>query len=413
MPPKKAKARKVVKRSRKSAVRKAPKRKVVKPRKVPTRKTKPRKTTRKAPRKQPRKPAMVVPKPAREQPSRCKEVENLIGPIELDILDHPQTGQRIVLLGDMHVLRNKCAPDTKCGTPIFLYLHQLFDQYVGSEPLDFFLEVEFAEEVRGTQLLKDPKNLAIMKQYLTETNAYDNFLSSLRVYYFNCFQKIKTQCEYNKKPIRFHYSDVRDGVIHSGTEDETKLVVKQLQELGKLENENEVKEKHIRFLIEFVDHVRTRDVDYFFRLTKIDKQLKHIKNPEIVKLLRIYAFDNMDTKITNFDAGLFQEALAVMLEQVKRNELPIIGKTTFGKIRMSTLASGLAPFFDIYTLARIFRHNMKRVIVYAGSFHTRVMKSFLVDKMGFQVTVSKQSNDETSSSFQCISLKGVPQPWFQ
>jgi hypothetical protein len=113
-----------------------------------------------------------------------------------------------------------------------------------------------------------------------------------------------------------------------------------------------------------------------------------------------------------------------MLQSVTKGDLPTVRNdpfdphwvTTDKLIRFKDLVHTLtiftlAPLFDIYTLARMIRFDMKRVIIYAGSFHTKTMRTFLLKHLGFQSTKSIQSQTR-KKNFQCISMKGVPQPWF-
>jgi hypothetical protein len=321
----------------------------------------------------------------------CKEVKTLIGPIELDILDHPQTKRRIVLLGDQHINEYTCPSDAECKSFIFVYLQKLFEQYVGTEYLDFFLEIPFMEEIRERVKIytKFPKfHEKLIKPQFEQGYIEENFLHTLEIYFLNCFRTIKTQCEFHKKPIRFHYADVRSGVIHSETKEDVRIVIKQLQEIYNL-HEDQVKNKHLSFLLELMKRIEDRDVNYFFRLTKIDKQLKRI-DIHTSQLLHTYMLNHLKNIDYNY-------------KSIQDN---------FVKLRKFVIGYVLRGLLDVYVLSRIIRHNMKQVIIYAGMGHTSEIKQFLVTHMGFQISISKTSKTRKSDSFQCISLKNVPQPWF-
>jgi hypothetical protein len=352
-----------------------------------------------------------------KETEKCKDVENLIGPIELNILDHPQTGARIVLLSDKHVDEKKCPTGSRCGMPIWTYLENVFKQFKSRDKddfLDFFLEYEFAQEQRDALAnYPTPQDLSLLQQHLSQGNVIFNFISSLRVYFHNCWERIKTQCEFHGKQIRFHYSDVRSGAIHKTIAEADKVIVKQLQEIYKVrETPDKVKEWHIKLLLTFIDKFEQGDIDYFFRLTKIDKQLKRIENKSIVPLF--YEYVKHDTqrelKLGNFQR--YREQGKEMLENVRKGNPPtaLYGQISFLDFVRHIIGGVFTPLFDVYTLARMIRLNMKKVIIYAGWFHINDMKRFLIDKLGFRVTASREST--TKDSFQCISLKGVPQPWF-
>ncbi len=343
-----------------------------------------------------------------EQKTECKEVKNLIGPIELDILDHPTTGVRIVLLGDVHVNQKRCPSKERCGVPIFLYLQQLFQQYTGSEFLDFFLEIPFTDDFETRGDMWFPTTRKKLKAQIITGEVYETFIHSLMVFFYECFQKSKKQCEfYNNPYIRFHYSDVRGGVIHSESEDESIEVINQLRAI-----KTEVpKEKHVKFLLSVIKRFQDGDIDYFFKLSKIDKQFKRLKMDDkdsFVRNLRILMIVHMQDK--EIFADILREKAEQILAEMKQSRDPLDGKR-FIELYYLVIGSLLSPLFDIYTLARIFRFRMKQVIIYAGQIHTDRIKQFLLNEMGFKQTVSRRSDDK-GSNFQCIDMKNVPQPWF-
>lgn len=319
----------------------------------------------------------------------CKKAEYLVGPVELDILDHAQSGTRIVFLGDIHVNMKKCPSKARCTVPIWSYLQNLFEQYEGKEPLDFFLEIEFAEEMRNiSPVLKRHESV---KQDIAEGNVFNNYLQSLRIHFYECFQEIKNMCKFYSKPIRFHYSDIRSGVIHSETETKERIDIRQIRGIykhGGIGSKENLTQNDINFLKKLIDKAHDGNIDYFFHLTKIDKQLREIEqvNSSIAQGLREYMGQHLKIFVQR-DVSDFYERLELIWLFL------------------------LAPLFDVYTLARIFRHNMTQVIVYAGSMHTNAMKKFLMQYFGFKHTVSVQSKTK-NKHFQCIPLKNVPQPWF-
>lgn len=386
----------------------------------PTRKVKPKraKPIRRKPTKPAKKPRKRPTQKPLEKPTECKQIENIFGPVQFYILDRKSDGARVVLLGEEHVNETKCPAKSRCGVPVWTYLEQLFQQYTGPEPLDFFLEVRFGEDTRwrrNYRVLDDPKTYEYNKRNLEAKREY-GFIQPLFVNFYRCFQKVKEHCEfYNKRNIiRFHYSDVRAGAIHSGTSSEDQVTVKEWQRLQSV-LEKDVKPADIRFNLMIIDKYEKSDWEYFFRLTKIDKQLRRIDNPTIVRAFYDMMTFHKNDMIRRDYIPLFKDIANAMLANVTNGRLPEtrVGGHVFTFYRLHFEVTGhlLEPLFEIYTLARMVRLKMKRVIIYAHEGHNETAKRFLLNVLGFEVTKSIRSSTR-GSNFQCISMKSVPQPWF-
>lgn len=380
--------------------------------------------------KHPRRPKLQV---KRKLPStKCRQIERLYGPVELDILDNKQSGVRVVLLGDMHTNRTKCPPKTKCGALIWYYLDSLFASYQNQEKLDFFLEIPVLDQEQEVRMAPE-RAQERKRDMITKNQPYRNYLSSLHVYFYNCWQRTKTMCQFFGKPIRFHYSDVREGVWHSGTEFEDRVMIKMIRELMNIEN-IDVKLHHKNILRSLLEKFIKSDLNYFFRLTKIDKQLNRIPDDGLWGDGREIRYQLSQMMMDHFTKGRdFAQLAQLILDEMIQTKLPIIQKTdenekavyfltkmvefgTPNMIKFTELVRFVigplwSPLFDIYTLARMVRLEMRRVIVYAGMAHTQRIRSFLVTHLNFRRTVGVESKKQ-GRDFQCVSLKGVPQPWF-
>lgn len=323
-----------------------------------------------------------------------KECENILGPVSIHILDHKLDGSRIVLLGDIHKIDPKCLGKKQpCGTIIYNYLDSVFRNYDQKEFLDFFIEEEF-----------DPL-------FRPEMDFKQNYLLSLRSYFHNCLQKQKSNCIYPKN-IRFHYSDVRQGVIHTSLDEKTKDVVTQLQKIQELwDNKRGVTNKDIRLVETLLTKFKQKDVDWFFRFSKIDKQLKHISDKRYEQLFRMYLTDRMIhlEVLAEMIQERFNEFQSLFKKQKKLSDNEM--RFEFLGIYESIIAYLVQSLFDIYTLSRMVRFNMKRVIIYAGELHIDIMRDFLVEHMGFKQTLVYNSNKE-NKNFQCIPRKFIGEPWF-
>ncbi len=343
--------------------------------------------------------------PKRKPKKQCLKTEYLVGPIEFDILERSD-GARVVLLGDRHDHEDKCPTGAECRMNIVQYLDNFFQNYNYPEPLDFFLEIDVPEA--RSKYLSDEKLMTKSRQWIKEGDVDISFLSSLNIYFLNCLQKTKTKCEYNrKKQIRFHYSDVRSGVIHSKTRSEHAVFIKDLQELSK--RTSDFGAKHFAILRKLITQFLAAgddDVNFFFHISKIDKQLGAIAktNPNLHQELGMVMFRHMKQeakRAENVLADLTVAEKSLKFPELKR-QVDKIGSNSVHMI----LGMLLTPLFDIYTLARIIRHDMKQVIIYAGANHTKRIKRFLELFMGYENIVSRQSED------QCIDLHGIFQPWF-
>ncbi len=379
--------------------------------------------------KHPRRPKLHT---KRKPPSKkCRQIERLYGPVELDILDSKSTGVRVVLLGDMHTSRTKCPPKTKCGALIWYYLESLFTSYQSIQPLDFFLEIPFLDLEDEVRMV--PEQAAQLKQELVAKNQpHRNYLSSLHLYFYNCWQRTKTLCQFFGRPIRFHYSDVREGVWHSGTEFEDRITIKMIRELLNVEN-IDVQLHHKNILHLLLEKFLKSNIKYFFGLTKIDKQLNRIKDQGELDARDIkYQLSQLmlDHMIKGRDFAQFAQSI---LKEMIGTKLPVVVKTNeneraiyyltkmtefgtpnmvkFTELVRFVIGPLFSPLFDIYTLARMIRLEMKNIIIYAGMAHTQRIRQFLMQHLGFTRTVGVTSKKQ-GRDFQCVSLKGVPQPWF-
>lgn len=332
----------------------------------------------------------------------CQRVETLLGPIELDILDHPETKARVVLLGDRHENKQKCEFKPRCGLPVYLYLQHLFEEYKGKEPLDFFFETPFAGLYRIEETYEqDEFNKIFEGAKVGQTLSELGFMHVTGIFFKKCLQSIKTQCDFYGKPIRFHYSDVRQGIIHQGMDNSDQEIIKEIRAIRQKVNEGALFTKRdVAFVVKIMQKVLDGDVAFFTKLTKIDKQFKKIKDPYIVEKLR-----NVIHQSFSNIRGVIESELEDMLE-----DLPPERHYIYRAISTLVFSVAMAPLVDVYILSRMFRHDMKRVIIFAGAEHTKKMKQFLIEHMGFKATSSETS--ESGNSFQCIDMRNVPQPWF-
>lgn len=331
---------------------------------------------------------------------KCHQTESLSGPYQLEVLDRKYDDARVVLLSDVHWHDVTERSDEPCHQSIVPYLANMFRNYRGKENIDFFLEIDFEERARGLEQFQQFKDLRL--QLLQGENPHKfNYLQSLRIYFNECFQQMKSKCEFNGHPIRFHYSDVRSGVLHSKTDTEAKTVIQEYHKSWDVLYRGKVPTvQHIDALEKLVKKYEEHDVDFFFHISKIDKQLNKVPE-QISKALRAMMITHMEKESKQLDS--LYERFAYL--RIERNPDALV--TGFNNA-LSLLQSTLfLPLFDIYTLARIARHDMKQVIIYAGGFHIKNIREFLQTQMNYRLTTKADK-----CGVQCVDMQRVSQPLF-
>lgn len=340
----------------------------------------------------------------------CGKVETLIGPIELDILDHPETRARIVLLGDQHENKLKCDANIQCQLPVYLYLQQLFQKYKGTEPIDFFVETAYDESV-GIGQMYEQKEIEKIREDIALGNVQGisplhGFMRATDVYFEKCLRR-KMQCEFKNKAIRFHNSDIRQGVMHRGLGDTEREIIKEIHAIRKRalsKSKTRMTTSQMKFVIKLFEKIIAEDIDFFMKMTKLDKQFKKIDNVLVKQKLRHHLIQTLQSHKPVLDFAIGQ----IIFDDPEDETLDTLSSSiSWAFNRIFTMLSG---FMDVYILSRIIRHHMKHVIIFAGAAHTKAIKQFLIEQMGFQTTVSVTSKSE--NSFQCIDMRNVPQPWF-
>lgn len=348
----------------------------------------------------------------------CRYPKKLVGPIELTILDRKSDGARIVLLGDRHLVETKCPRNSQCKTNVVNYLEEVFRHYLSIsiiDHLDFFLEMPFSDVPRGFLANPNTEDLKSIRTEIAEGEFSESYLDSLRIYFIDCFQKLKQQCPFYKKHIidnspiiRFHYADTRDGVIHTETKEDSKVVIRELQKFGRLEA-RDLKQSDLLWAFKFFEKMnRSREnIPFLFHFAKIDKQLRKINNPAITELITKFFIETETEDKTQDEISTVKWAIANLYKNLEQGTP--IDERMFNFLRTAMTGGFLACLFDIYVATRIIRHQMKHVIVFAGANHTRrLTKLFL--HFGYEITTYRESKNK--DSFQCIDMTGVPQPWF-
>jgi hypothetical protein len=414
MPPKR-KTKKPKRPSKTKTKKKSPKRTIK--RKVVKKKVSKKRTKVTSPRKRPRthppRPQNVTPTPHLVPPFRphpqypqilpvrppvsvvpqVRRPQFLEGPVSLYILDSRDHRKRIVLLGDRHVRKSTCTKQNSIG--IVAYLRRLFMNYENTYnkiPLDFFVEIDFDPSVRP-----DP-------------DLPSNYLQDVMSGFHNCWQKLKTECEFfGKNNIRFHYSDVRKGVIHSRTDEKHAIMIKELHKLNKALDDGTVTKADVQTMIRFVKMIDPQDPTFLFKISKIDKALQRIPDMQAKELRNL-----MIRHLTvNPQMKALYEGFMPRLEQFLANmdfRHPHLLNEEFGLLYNHMLAI-ISPLFDIYTLARMFQFGSKNVLIFAGDAHIQNIREYLLGTGNYRLTTERLSN-ERGVNYQCLNISGT-EPWFE
>jgi len=140
----------------------------------------------------------------------------------------------------------------------------------------------------------------------------------------------------------------------------------------------------------------------------IQKQISHIKYPEVIRELRDY-----------IDQIWHKEFVSKILK-TKTNKLDDNARNEL----FFTLLEGMAVIMDVYIIARMFRsYNMQRVssvlgvdptyiITYTGAAHGQNIERFLCEKLGFKITASEISDERYTADNQCINIETFNLPFF-
>jgi hypothetical protein len=344
---------------------------------------------------------------------KCTKTDELLGPHAIDILDNKSAAARVVLLSDVHIIDRSKYDSHICRQSIVPYLANLFRNYQGTKDIDFFLEIDFEEKARGIEEYDDFKNIRQSLLEGKDVKGGYGYLLNLRAYFNDCFQQSKGQCEYNGKHIRFHHADVRSGVLHSKTNKEAETVIQTIHEGWNIMTREKVPSSRYIAAIEKVAlKCREQDIDFLFHISKIDKQLAKLPN-NLSNALYDMMRAELETKTKEIDE-LFRR-----IETIRK----YVDAVHHGTINQQILSDHVQntlyfikialfwPLFDIYTLARMARHDMKQVIIYAGSKHIGNIRKFLLDHMNYQITKSTSMRDKCGP--QCTEMQNIPQPWFE
>lgn len=331
-----------------------------------------------------------------------KEVRTLEGPISLS--EHllgsapskfnvytkflPPT-KHFYIFGDRH---NK---DQICSTSSVNIVDFFKLTFKTGQRLDVFLETQFASE---TVERSDP----LPDQYLYDI--YQAFKS--------CLTLDKTNCPYPN--VRFHYADVRNlsDQIHDLHHYYQELSYKVRPHMLKILQENcnpKCEQEMIDALSDTMWNLENRDlfpldVNKIMKESKIDKQLKDIKDFKIRTTIREFFLAKFSRYHLTWEQLDYRARIILEFQGVQRSGILIEMLKLF-----DNLSRYLMTVMDFYLMARVFRdfegQPVNNVFIYAGERHAEIYRE-LLSILNFRTIAEEQSED------QCVNLTKFRQPFF-
>lgn len=269
---------------------------------------------------------------------------NLIGPTSLTTHFSKNNPKRIMILGDIHDIKERCIDEDKPKIQVEDYLRYVFDSHP-SENFDMFLEYWY----------KEPEPVECHLE-----NVIDTF---------------KNNREYFDVPnLRVHYGDIRnmeDTLLNKYTNTTWMILYGGNKDIDPIET----------FKASSLPYPITMEViEEIIEETKINKQLQHIIDQEIASKIREYFIDIFKDK----------------LQEAEEKEIDKVWKIDYI----------ITHIVDMYIISRMFRsfsdYNSRNCIIYCGEAHANNIRKFLHEVLNFQYLDKLFSNYR--ESFQCISI---------
>jgi hypothetical protein len=287
--------------------------------------------------------------------------ENVVGPIIIQFLKSSIYNKNIILLGDYHPNDAETRKTIKCQSASGLRIDTLsFIQDLiiknKDKPIDIFIE-------NGAYSTFTKHGMYVPKMYSEMYNDEMTIVHDGLKYTRNLFN------------YRLHDIDQRP----------EKLFVSALTSLLSLEGTDE-EMKDLYESIILYNNITPADLYAFtIRLFKIDKQLKKIRNVNVLRelhLLLFACFEMIQDIHYNFDSDIYRKYRVL--------------------------------FTDVYCMARVFNEQIQsdNIIIFTGGLHTKNYAGFL-ERLNFNSVFKNGSTaDEImefkNSDFKCVNVSGLP-----
>lgn len=320
----------------------------------------------------------IIPDKTEQKSSIHRKIDYLIGPVRLAHVYSGKYYKNIYLFGDEHLRAVKCPPSAsnKSSQNIVQFIENTI-LLNPKKTIDIYLEYSFISA----------------KYPVRPSSATDNYLSDVNKSLDSCAQISKNMCKYPN--VRVHYINVRKTVSK----------VKVLNEImhyafdSKISRLTKLNQKETAGLFP----INNAEL---LSLTKIDKQLKAIRDPCLRNYLEQYILDEMQSSsltITDW------ENIRDHTSQSKHSTDKIIRL-------LNALMEGylLTRMFRSYTRSREGRSSLDSMfnIVYTGDSHiSNYLRVF--SNLKFYIVEGIIESKKKGTDMQCLDISKYYQPFFQ
>jgi len=293
--------------------------------------------------------------------------------------------KRTYIFGDQHTIDEKDKCDSLFQPIPIEDLIEIMVEETGQ--IDVFLEVDFFPK---EQDIKREKNL-LKFEHIGDREVFfkaPDYLVKVFRKFRECLQYDKEECSKMYPGARFHWADIRKGIIFNQIKELLRLFMDFMMK-GKPENQ---KEKLYKKLEEDEKDILGQiNIDSLLEETRITKQLSKTN------------FETADT-IRSF----FIPKMEALIKEASR----VFEKGLFVKVLMR-LTDFMHLFMDMYIVSRMFKNlnvPMENIVIYVGSLHARSIKDFLLSLPKSELVNSKV-NEDRKPKLQCLEMR-VRKPFF-
>jgi len=274
---------------------------------------------------------------------------NLSGPNIISYINIGKYEKKIILIGDMHNIKNKCnGKDIKLED----HIKNLFENNSLTN-FDLFIEFPYNE------VKKLGGDISIIENRDTED-------------YMHSIRKLGLE-NYKKNPNkRVHFSDIRDDDLATNLQHKSKVLNKILKTVKPIDPSLDYKDlifEFHNFVVENIYQDYGAINDYINDKTDEFKLNSKILNKELKGLETIIGKENIKKVLTSVKIRI-EQLFDILFDDKDIILFDNIGNIEFQIIDCFTLIS------ELYTFARIFKSDFNNIIVFEGESHIYMLSEF-------------------------------------
>jgi len=321
-------------------------------------------------------------------PEKITNKIKLIGPASLSKHYSVKYNKIFYIFGDYHYMLPTCENDDK-SEKIDIVDFLKYNILNTNKNIDLFMESQIPTKYKRVKGVKS-NYLFRMEEDLSSKNLYHNF--------------------------RYHHADPRWDRKYKDAVQSARTILQNMKEFpGLVINHRE----HIKEIKNYIDdNIHAIKLDQI-KNPKTEKQLVNIKYPDILKILRKYELDDINTfKIYMSDEAKKFKILLDSTLKTNRNFISNISDELKEKLELfidEITNIGVAEM-DLYLMGRIFRTfknepESQNIIIYAGDIHSGNYRDLLL-QMGFTEEAYIKRKDPGEPGFQCLDISQFKLPFF-